>query len=68
MVVDASDGVSRGSGLVAESGGPCGRGEDCRAFVGDGGFDVQDVGVVETESLADHEILIGVLETDLSRG
>ena len=68
VVVDAGGGVGSGCDLVAESGGPCGWGEDFSAFVEDGGFDVQDVGVVETESLADDEILIGVFEGDRGWG
>ncbi len=68
VIVDAGGGVGGGRDLVAESGGPGGRGEDFSAFVEDGGFDVEDVGVVETESLADYEILIGVFESDRGWG
>ena len=66
MKVDGSGGVGGGCGLVAESGGPGWCGEDFSTFVEDRGFDVEDVSVVEVESLADDEILIGVLERDLS--
>src|SRR5437879_3194125 len=59
VVVDASGGVGGGCGLVTESGGPGWRGENFSAFIGDRGFDVHDIGVVETETLADDEILIG---------
>ena len=68
VVVDAGGGVGSRCELVAESGGPGGCGEDFSAFVEDGGFYVQDVGVVEMESLADDEILIGVFEGDRGRG
>ena len=68
MVVDAGGGVGSGSDLVAESGRPCRRREDLSAFEGDDGCNVQDISVVEAKSLADYEILVGVLESDLGRG
>ena len=68
VIVDAGGGVGRGRDLVAESGGPGGRSKDFSAFVEDRGFHVEDVGVVEMESLADDEILIGVLEGDRGWG
>ena len=64
MVVDLGGGEGGRSDLVSESGRPGGRREDFQRLLGDGGFDVQNVGVVETERLADHEILVGVFESD----
>src|SRR6202034_373619 len=67
VVVDTSDGVGSRCHLVAESGGPCERGKSLSSLIHNRSFHIQYVSVIEAESLADDQILIGILESDRVR-
>src|SRR5258708_3448349 len=67
LVIDQACSV-RGQGcLIAEPGRPGRQRGNLTSLVDDTRLHLDDVGVVKTESLANDQILVGVLESDVSR-
>ena len=62
LVVDGGRVVEGRCNLVAESRRPCGQRRYPTSLVGDASIYLDDVGVVETESLADGKLLVRIFE------
>ena len=67
LVLDAAGGIRRRTLLIAETGGPHGEGGNRAALEHDRGFDMDYISVIETERLADGDVLVGVLKRDFGR-
>jgi hypothetical protein len=64
LVLDPAGSVGRGTQLITEAGRPHGKRSHRVALGQDRGFHVNYITLIKTESLADHDILIGVFESD----
>src|SRR5216684_3306418 len=67
LMLDAAGGIGRRTKLIAEAGRPHGEGGHQAASLHHRGFDMHYVSVIEAESLADCDILVRVLKSDLHR-
>ena len=68
LMLDAAGRIGRRTRLVSEAGRPQRKSGDLTSFGKDRSLDVNQVSVIEAESLADRHVCIRIFEADLRRG